>query len=1075
MDKSDILVSVIAIVSILSLLSGLCMHEAWATAICTDENGWLQLQQENMAVLVAGQDWPVNVQLDDALFLGDATAVQVHLEKSGDEEIIVHYENDKGKLTCHNVPLMTLGENAWLRSLTYTNTSNKPQNLTRAWLYVQLNLPEEAITWKPKNFFMAKGEKEHLIVLAYKGTTDHYHFSERNGAVGHEVAACWRLQSGESAVIGSQAVWMKTVDGGATMNAREWGEAFREEAQRWYEAIDLKVPAGIPDWVREMILYEYNGGGHIDSRFSDVGGFSNLAKQTEYLAAMGISAVWLQAVHEHKSPPDPLKGGWNLYDPLDIEKVDTILGGEAALHDLCNSLKAANIHILGETVPHGGHSKQAQALPEWWTHRQDGEPSRNFGGCGMDYASPEWQRAIADSMAWQAKEFGFEGCRIDVADGSGPNWKSPRTNHASFSTLGGAQELLSTIRDAMHRNTSYPVLIPEAFDQVEYFRFTPVGYGHDFWMFIVNEVQPLAETPTEMVLSFREYLEKERGSLPAGALTLRTLNNHDTVCDAGRVHHRFGVGLSRALHGICLMIPGIPMLYQEQEIGDWFALRDMHWARRSIPEFTSESVNYHDVTFAPEVFCCLRGDVETALALGLSNLSGKDTEGIVTFTEGQKIPDGTVAYDGVTGRTAVIADNQFSWSLPPYGVSLCRIGNPPLQVEKPAYLPQDQNVSDADSKVDRPELILDGGILYIERGDMRIAFQVGEQEWRLGADDAEGQVYMTDTTDLRVSELGEGLYCEITGPSDTHENWPALAVASAQQWWVSGTTAVLRDYALRRHYPFPGAVSYKWDNTMCWVGYDIYKGVSPTGRLWESVIEPLHPDAPALCFQDARGNRLLLSQVKSDAQNIMLSEDTASAEGALRLEFRGWDNDLAPTIAATGMGQPYTIEVQEKQAKDLYTASFLLTAVTGAVADVERRLLDTSRRSFDRTRCEFVLDGEEADHNSTLGLVLPNPGTAGWSGVTVPAGVYRIRFIMRYSESGPDGSDLDNAYTIKINGTSVAYQWSERNVLHHGNAYYGEVITEPYAFTQEEHEILIDTTRKWCMIKDRFVLLPDGQ
>lgn len=1075
MDKSDMRVGVVAIVCMLSLLLDLCIHEAWATAISTDEKGWLQLQQNNQAVLVAGQDWPVNVQLDEALFLGDAAAVQVHQEKVGEAEIILHYETEKGKLTCHNVPFTTLGENAWLRSLTYTNASSKPQDLTRAWLYVQFNLPEEAITWKPKNFFMARSGEDFLLALAYKGTTEHYHFSEQNGAIGHEVAACWRLQPGESAVIGSQVVWVKTVDGGATMNAREWGEAFREEAQRWYEAIDLKVPAGIPDWVRGMILYEYNGGGHIDSRFSDVGGFSNLAKQTEYLAAMGISAVWLQAVHEHKSPPDPLKGGWNLYDPLDIEKVDNILGGEAALHVLCNSLKAANIHILGETVPHGGHSKQAVALSEWWTHKQDDEPSRNWGGCGMDYASPEWQRAIADSMAWQAEEFGFEGCRIDVADGSGPNWKSPRTNHASFSTLGGAQELLAAISDAMRPHTPYPVLIPEAFDQVEYFRFTPVGYGHDFWMFTVNELQPLANAPAKMVAAFREYLEKERGSLPTGALTLRTLNNHDTVCDAGRVHHRFGVALSRALHGICLMIPGIPMLYQEQEIGDWFALRDMHWARRSIPEFTSESVNYHDVTFAPEVFCCLRGDVETALALGLSNLSGKDIEGIVTFAQDQKIPDETVVYDGVTGRTAVITDNRFPWSLPPYGVSLCRIGNPPLQVEKPAYLPEGQTGGDADSQTEHPEIILDGGYLYAEWGDMRIAFQVGEQEWRLGADDAEGQVYMTDTTDLRVSERGDSLYCEITGPADTAENWPVLSIASAQQWWVSGSTAVLRDYVLRRHYPFPDAVSYEWDRTMCWVGYDIYNHISPTGRLWESVIEPLHPDASALCFQDVPGNRMLLSEVKSDVLNILLGEDTVTTEGALRLEFRGTDTDLAPTIATAGLRQPYTMEMQEKQAKDLYTTSFLLTAVKGAVADVERCLLDTPRRSFERSRCEWVLDGEGAERNNTLGLVLPHPGTAGWSGVTVPAGVYRIRLLMRHSESGPDGSDLENAYTIKINGVQVTYQWGERNVFHHGNAYYGEVITEAYSFEQQEYDILIDTSKMWCMFKDHFVLLPDRQ
>ena len=54
-------------------------------------------------------------------------------------------------------------------------------------------------------------------------------------------------------------------------------------------------------------------------------------------------------------------------------------------------------------------------------------------------------------------------------------------------------------------------------------------------------------------VKLRDFFERERGGLPDGALVLRTLNNHDTVIEEGRVQQRFGAGLARALYGVCLI------------------------------------------------------------------------------------------------------------------------------------------------------------------------------------------------------------------------------------------------------------------------------------------------------------------------------------------------------------------------------------------------------------------------------------------------------------------------------------------------------------------------------------------
>ena len=390
------------------------------------------------------------------------------------------------------------------------------------------------------------------------------------------MGAAWRLEPGETAVIGSQVVWLGTVG----------REAFREEAQRFYAAIGLEA-AEAPDWLAEAILYETNAAGHIDSRFSDVGGFDRLARQAPYLAELGVNAIWLQGVHGHKTSPDPMKGGWNLYDPRDYDTIDPILGGAEGLTRLMAALGAHGFHVLGELVPHGGHSVQAEALEDWWTCGRDGKALRAWGGCGMDYSSPEWQAVMARAAAQLATDFGMEGVRIDVAEGSGPNWKSPRTNQASYSTLAGSLEMLRAIRDGAAQGVETPLLIPENWNNPDHFAVSPVGYGHSLWMLIARTLSKKIDDPAGMAADLRDFLERERGSYPRGARILRYLGNHDTVCEAGRAQQLYGAGLARALYGVCLMAQGVPMMYQEDEVGNYEALRRLNWARRNVPEFAT--------------------------------------------------------------------------------------------------------------------------------------------------------------------------------------------------------------------------------------------------------------------------------------------------------------------------------------------------------------------------------------------------------------------------------------------------------------------------------------------------------
>ncbi|HNV22125.1 MAG TPA: hypothetical protein PKM22_10760, partial [Candidatus Hydrogenedentes bacterium] len=237
--------------------------------------------------------------------------------------------------------------------------------------------------------------------------------------------------------------------------------------------------------------------------------------------------------------------------------------------------------------------------------------------------------------------------RIDVADGQGANWGSPRTPHASYSTVGGGLEMMRAIRDGIAQGpASRPVLIPESPFRREYFGVTGahvVGYGFEFVNFIRDHTDLALDAPARMAARLHAFFGAEQGAMPPGALVIRTLNNHDTVVERGRVQNRFGAGLARALYGVCLAAPGLPMMYQEEETGSFEALRAMNWTRRLLPELGAGEAEFLPPGyFAPEVFAVMRRDARRQTLI-LVNLSGKPVAGRAVMPGG--VPDETTVYD----------------------------------------------------------------------------------------------------------------------------------------------------------------------------------------------------------------------------------------------------------------------------------------------------------------------------------------------------------------------------------------------------------------------------------------------
>ncbi len=188
------------------------------------------------------------------------------------------------------------------------------------------------------------------------------------------------------------------------------------------------------------------------------------AASAEWSHERGWLSVVVDGHQALRADPDAHAVEANVDDPALTQdsqlKMSSTAGPEGAM-----VVSKDGMRVLEGVVPHGGYSKQAVELEQWWTMKRDRTPLQVHGGCGMDYASPDSENVLGRQAAMLA-EFGMQGVRIDVLDGHGcaPDWGSP-----------------------LHPRPPRPVIIQRNWNDVEHMPLTPIGYHREFWMSMGRE------------------------------------------------------------------------------------------------------------------------------------------------------------------------------------------------------------------------------------------------------------------------------------------------------------------------------------------------------------------------------------------------------------------------------------------------------------------------------------------------------------------------------------------------------------------------------------------------------------
>ena len=1043
-----------------------------ATVLSADR-GWPILSLGSKAVFRAGLGPAVDLRVDGHWILAEAP--QDPRRVNGDHGFDLVYSSPAGTITDRFTAFPRF-PNCFARTLLFTNGAGRRVDLdglvfdvglaappgTRLWPTHYSGgpgparwAPPEARSWQCQSFGMAEiAPHGPTACAAFTSDEDFYSTrADQDGIITHSVDAAWRLEPGQEARVGAEYLWV--IPGGL--------DEARRSAQDWYDAVGLTVADGGPPWLGDIVLYQASAGGSVDSRFSDTGGFGPFSRQVDYLSDMGFNAIWLMSVLKHKDPRTP-RESWNLYGTLDYHQVDPAYGGDSGLTQLVGDLRGRGFHIFSEIVPSGGFAPLCIQHQDWWTYNRDGSRRRGFGQ-GLDYSSPGWQATIRDSIAWMARTWGFDGWRVDVADGYGVDWAPWRCPHVSLSTMGGSLGMLRAIREGHLQSGRSPVIIPESGqNRPEQARWGQLGYGSPLTS-LLSEIHPASMNPAELGRALTDFFEHERGSLPRGMFAIRTLNNHDTVVDHGRADRRFGIGLQRVLTGVCAVVPGVPMVYQEQDVGSYNYYRGLFWGRRRAPEMCRGDADYLGIKTDPRLFSVLRSlsvGGRMQYAVGLVNLSPQSVEGPVLVPPGVLPPGEFRITDTVSGKSVIQrADDgrDLRWSLGPYATAMLRIG---AKADGPLPPERYHSPSQAASTPAPPGARGAGSFRWwVEKGDV---LQVRAPGMSARFDPAAHPVSYDPLPGGRVAVKLGG-----TGSSD-----PSLQVLGVDRWMVSASTGDYEDRLIRRHYPWPPAL-YEWKPTTVWgfEPYNLYHGVLPAGRQWQSAVAPLHPRDPRVVFASAGAGGLLLNGILTNAQNTILTDRSEEADPdpyGLSLQFLAADKALNPLWSpayASGGWREVPGSLMPPPTSDLHVAFEVGPMLTPSDLQPE----EAPSATYHEWKLE-VGPGENHPMGNRIWLVEPNSVT--WKGLILrTAGTWDLWIQLRHSEAGPAGRDLCPYYQVEVDGRPVELEFVRLNAWSTGNGYLGWARVPHLSLADGLHTVRLTTTHTWCAFLPELIISRD--
>jgi len=353
------------------------------------------------------------------------------------------------------------------------------------------------------------------------------------------------------------------------------------------------------------VVYQIYPRSFQDSNHDGVGDLAGIAARLDYVAALGVDAIWLSPIF-----PSPMADFG--YDVADYCGIEPMFGDLASFDDLLTAVHARGLKLLLDFVPNHSsdqhpwfvesRSSRDNAKRDWYIWRDaaaDGGPPNNwvsdFGGSSwewdaatgqyylhaflkeqpdLNWRSAELRAAMLDAMRFWFDR-GVDGFRIDVL------WHIVK--HEDLPDNPANPAWTPQVRDRDRLIQLHSTDQPEAHAISAEMRRLADSYGDRVLIgeiFLPNEAharwygtpeQPQVHLPFNFQLienawdaaSLRRIIAAYEASLPAHGWPNWVMGSHD----APRIAARIGAAQARVAAMLLLTLRGTPTLYQGDELG----------------------------------------------------------------------------------------------------------------------------------------------------------------------------------------------------------------------------------------------------------------------------------------------------------------------------------------------------------------------------------------------------------------------------------------------------------------------------------------------------------------------------
>ena len=427
-----------------------------------------------------------------------------------------------------------------------------------------------------------------------------------------------------------------------------------------------------PTWVNGAVVY-----GVAPFFFGPHGGFDDVTERLDAIKALGATVLWL-------SPITGTEEGDFGYAVTDHFGLRDAFGTEEDLRELIAAAHARGLRVMMDFVPnhtseqhpyHLSAEQRGPASPYYSFYDRDaaGNVTTYFDWenlKNLNYDNPEVQHYMIEAFAYWVREFGIDGFRAD----------------AGWGVRNRAPEFWPRWRDELKRIKPDLLLLAEASARDPYYGIVGFDAAYDWtnrlgdwtWDDAFEEGAPTAAR-------LRAALTASLASHP-GALVLRFLNNNDT---GERFVTRYGIARTRLAAAMLLTVPGLPLIYNGDEVGAEFEPYDEgppitwtdthglhgHYARlvalrREHPALRSQRLEMLETSHPDTVLAYLRpGDAREDDIVTLLNYGPAAVRAALPAS----VARGTASFlDLLSGDAIAIASEAPAIDLPAWGARVLR-------------------------------------------------------------------------------------------------------------------------------------------------------------------------------------------------------------------------------------------------------------------------------------------------------------------------------------------------------------------------------------------------------------------